>query len=127
MPVTYSQNDTTRIAEITVDGQVEEADFDKIAGPLQDFIDHHGTIGFVEVVESLGSFDLSMIPKGIAFDIKNLKHISHAAIVTDIGWLSPITKGAGAFMSTKLRTFPLDQVDAAREWVKSELANAAST
>lgn len=122
MSVTYSQNDQTAVAEISVNGDITQADFDRIADPLQDFIDYHGTIGFVEVIEDLGKFDLSMIPKGMAFDMKNLSHISHCAVVTDIGWLSPVARGAGAFLTTKLRVFPLKEVQAARDWVKAEVA-----
>jgi hypothetical protein len=38
-------------------------------------------------------------------------------VVSDIGWFSPLTKAAGAFMSTKLRTFDLAEEDAARDWL----------
>jgi len=52
------------------------------------------------------------------FDMKNIRHISHCAVVSDVGWFSPMSKAAGAFMSTKLRTFNMDEIDAARAWLK---------
>lgn len=41
------------------------------------------------------------------------------AVVSDIGWISPISKAAGAFMSTKLRTFILNDLNKAREWLNN--------
>lgn len=119
MTVTYSENDATRTAEIKVSGRITDQDYQEAVTPLQAFIDKHGTIKLIEILESFEGFEASVIWQGIKFDIKNLKHISHVAVVSDIGWVSPLTKAAGAFMSTKLRTFDLDQVDAARDWLAS--------
>lgn len=117
MNVTYTENDATGVAEIVVDGHVGTEDFDRIAPRMQAFIDRHGTIRLIEIVRRLDGFDASMMWKGARFDVQNLRHISHCAVVSDIGWMSPLTKAAGAFMSTRLRTFELGQIDAARAWI----------
>ncbi|WP_135501047.1 STAS/SEC14 domain-containing protein [Roseovarius aestuariivivens] len=119
MPTTYHEDDSTGTAEITVSGRVTQDDFDAIASPLQDFIDRHGTIRLIEVIESLTGFDASMIWSGLKFDIRNIPHISHVAVVTDIGWLSPVSRAAGAVISCKLRTFPMADLDAARDWIRA--------
>jgi SpoIIAA-like len=81
--------------------------------------DWHGTIKMIEVVESFDGFDPSVIWPGIKFDFKNIRNISHVAVVSDIGWLSPLAKAAGALLSTKLRAFSISELDDAREWIKS--------
>ena len=123
MTTTYKEDPEHKIAELVVDGKVTHEDFNNIAIQLENFIEKHGQIKLLEKIRTLEGFDASMMWEGIKFDIKNLKHIrhiSHCAVVSDIGWLSPISKAAGAFISCKIRTFTLDQIDEARAWLQAE-------
>jgi len=123
MTTTYKEYPEHKIAELVVDGKVTHEDFNNIAIQLENFIEKHGQIKLLEKIRTLEGFDASMMWEGIKFDIKNLKHIrniSHCAVVSDIGWLSPISKAAGAFISCKIRTFTLDQIDEARAWLQAE-------
>ena len=119
MTTTYKEIPEQKTAEIIVDGKVTKEEFDRIAGQLHKFIEAHGTIKFLEVIQNFKGFDPSVIWDGIKFDMQHLRFISHCAVVSDIGWISPISRAAGAFMSTKLRTFSLGQLDEARQWIKS--------
>ena len=119
MTMTYKEIPEQKTVEFIVDGKVTKEDFDQISGKLHKFIEAHGTIKLIEVIQAFKGFDPSVIWDGIKFDIQHLRFISHCAVVSDIGWISPISKAAGAFMSTKLRTFSLGQLDEARQWLKS--------
>ncbi|MCV2892672.1 STAS/SEC14 domain-containing protein [Lentibacter sp. XHP0401] len=119
MSLVYSEDDSTKTAMITVSGKITKEDYDTVITPIQAFIDKHGSINFIEVVESFAGFEPSVLWPGIKFDITHLKHIDRVAVVSDIGWISPITKAAGYFMSTKLRMFDMDELDEAKDWVKS--------
>jgi hypothetical protein len=118
MPCHYSENPDQKSVEIVVEGRVTQDDMEAILPKMQAFIDTHGTVKMVEVVKDFGGFDPSVIWPGIQFDIKNLRHISHVAIVSDIGWISPISKAAGAVMSTRLRTFDMAELEDARAWIR---------
>ncbi len=123
MTTIYKEDPEHKIVEFIIDGKVTQEDFNYIAGELDNFIEKHGRIKLLEEIRKLEGFDASMVWEGIKFDIKNLKHIrhiSHCAVVSDIGWLSPISKAAGAFISCKIRTFTLDQLDEARAWLQAE-------
>ncbi|NNC67379.1 MAG: STAS/SEC14 domain-containing protein [Gammaproteobacteria bacterium] len=123
MTTTYKEDPEHKIAELVVDGKVRHEDFNNIAVQLENFIEKQGRIKLLEEIRTLESIDASMVWEGIKFDIKNLKHIrhiSHCAVVSDIGWLSPISKAAGALISCKIRTFTLDQIDEARTWLQTE-------
>ena len=119
MSIEYIEDDKTKTAEILLKGRLTAEDYSQAVGPLQDFIDRHGSIKLIEVIESFEGFDLSTIWDGIKFDMRNIRHISHVAVVSEIGWIGPMSKAAGAFISTKLRTFGLAELPEARKWIKS--------
>ncbi len=98
-------------------GKISREDYDTAVAPMQAFIDRHGTVKFIEVVESFKGFDPSILWPGLKFDWQNIQHISHVAVVTDIGWMGPMSKAAGALISTKLRVFDMDDLNAARDWI----------
>ena len=106
-----------KLAELRVDGRVTRADFDRIAPEFEAFVEECGKIRLLEVIESLSGFDPSMVWEGLKLDLKVIPHISHCAVVSDIGWLSPLSKAAGALISTRLRTFSLSDEETARAWL----------
>ena len=107
----------TKTFEFTISGKLTSEDFDALAGPLEDFVEEHGKIKLLEIIEDFKGFDPTTFWKGMTFDIKIIPHITHCAVVSDMGWISPLTKAAGAFMATKLRTFDIAELDAARAWL----------
>lgn len=117
MTIQYSENPETKTVEITVADKITHEDYDAVVERMQAFIDTHGTVKLIEVIETFKGFDPSVIWPGIKFDIKNLRHISHVAVVSDIGWIGPLSKAAGAVLTTKLRTFDIAELDAARDWI----------
>ncbi len=119
MSITYSEDDATRTAEIVVNGKVTKEDYEAAIAPMQAFIDQHGTVKFIEIVESFGGLDPSILWPGMKFDWQNIRHISHVAVVSDLGWIGPMSKAAGALISSQVRFFDMDDLDEAREWVRT--------
>jgi len=117
MTTSYRTTPETKTFEFTVSGKVTAEDFDALSGPLEDFVEEHGKIKLLEIILDFEGFDPTILWRGMKFDIKIIPHITHCAVVSDMGWISPLTKAAGAFMATKLRTFDLGELDAARAWL----------
>jgi hypothetical protein len=117
MTVTYTQNADAKSIELTVAGHVTREDHDSVIDRIQACIDTHGTIRMLETIKSVDGFDPTLLWSGLKFDIRNIRHISHVAVVSDIGWIGPMSKAAGAVISTRLRTFGLAELDAARAWI----------
>ena len=117
MPVSYSADPETRVIELVINGKVTQEDWDAVVPEFESFMEDHGPIRLIEVVESLTGFEPSLIWEGIKFDFKAIPNISHCAVVTDIAWMSPLTKAAAAVMPLNLRVFPLKETDEARRWV----------
>ena len=119
MAITYTTDPDTAVIEFTVSEHISKEDYETVIEPMQDFIDTHGTVRMIEIVESFPSFDPAILLPGIRFDIRNIRHISHVAVVSDIGWFSPVVRAAGALISSQMRTFPMEALDEARDWVRT--------
>ena len=87
MACIYTEHETAPVVEIRVIGRVTEHDMDETIPKLETFIEKHGTIRIVEVIERFEGFDITTSFDGMKFDIKHLGDVSHAAIVSDIGWV----------------------------------------
>lgn len=119
MACLYTEDETAPVVEIKVLGRVTENDMNQILPKLEAFIDKHGTIKMVEVIEKLDGFDPSTILDGLKFDAKHLSDISHVAIVTDIPWVGFMTSVADVFMPVVVRRFDMNKIEEARDWVRT--------
>lgn len=121
MTVTYTEIPQKRRCEFTVSGHISYDDYLAVAEPMEAFAKTHGKVQMIEVVDHFTGFDPAVLLPGIRFDFRVVPHVSHIALVTDIGWISPIARAVGALLPTRMRVFPRDQLDAAREWLDAEL------
>ena len=119
MNLSYTEWPGAPVVELVVKGRVTREDYEAIVEPLQAFIDCHGTVRVIEVIEDLDGFDAGVLLPGIRFDLKNMRNVSHVAVVSDIGWLSPVSRAAGALTPITVRSFPLAQMHEARKWIKN--------
>ena len=117
MACIYTEHESLPVAEIRVVGRVTDHDMDEIIPKLEAFIDKHGTIRIVEVIERFDGFDPTTILDGMKFDIKHLSDVTHAAVVSDIPWVSYVTSAAAMVMPLTVRVFPLEKLDEARDWI----------
>lgn len=127
MATIYSEDKTLPVAEIKVIGRVTQEDMDSILPKLTRFIEKHGEIGIVEIIESFEGFDASTIWEGLKFDVKHLSQVTHAAVVSDIGWIGTMTRAAGRIMPVTVRMFSMDEVDEARAWAREMAKTPAET
>ena len=118
MACLYSEYEAAPIFELRVVGRVTDHDMETIIPKLEDFIARHGTVRILEIIERFDGFDPTTILDGIKFDIKHLKDVSHAAIVSDIPWVSFMTNAFAMVSPVVVRTFSMDELEAAREWIE---------
>ena len=93
-----------------------EHDMDEIVPKLEAFIEKHGHIRIVEVIEKFEGFDPTTVLDGIKFDYNHLRDVTHAAIVSDIPWVGFMSMAAGMVMPVAVRVFPMEELEAARKW-----------
>ena len=117
MPATLTTDAGTATATIEVAGHVTHAEFDALVPEFEAFIAALGTIRLIEVIHGFEGVDSQLFRQGLKLDLRVIPHISHCAVVSDIGWMTPLAKAAGAMISTKLRTFPISELAEAQAWI----------
>jgi SpoIIAA-like len=109
----------TNIFEITFSGGLDLKTFEKLRDELAAFLDSHQP---ADILANYGHIELTKImPKALWEDLKSAgleKKVRRAAIVTEDGWLATLAKGASVFIQAEVKTFGLDERDAALAWLQ---------
>lgn len=119
MACVYTEHDTLPVCEIRVLGRVTEHDMDEVIPKMEAYIKRHGKIRLLEIIERFEGFDPTTILDGMKFDMKHLRDITHAAVVSDLQWIGFMTRAAAAVMPLTVRMYQLDELDKARAWIES--------
>jgi len=109
-----------RILIVTPEGHLEAADFEKLAGEIDPYIEERGTLnGLMIYVKSFpGWDDFAALLSHIQFVRNHHQKIAKVAAVTDSGFLSILPRVAGHFVRAEVRHFDYDDQEAALDWLK---------
>ncbi|WP_425071211.1 STAS/SEC14 domain-containing protein [Sagittula sp. S175] len=123
MPLFYSEDDTDGVVELTIRGMLSRADYAAVLPHMAALMARHDRVGVVEVVESFAGFEDGDIELGV--DPAALKGVGRVALVSDIGWFCPILSKAPGMAGIQVRSYRLEDLDAARAWVREGVAARA--
>lgn len=104
--------------ELTIDGPIETQDYRQAVDAVDLLMTRHKKIAVVEVIRTLGWVDPSIWWKDLAFHLTHHGFMRRAAIVSDHGWVGPLTNLVAPFYATEIRTFSLADLQTARDWVR---------
>jgi hypothetical protein len=116
--LSYTVDDDTGVIDFTIDGEITRADYDALIPVLDGQIAKHGKLRVVETVRKLGPVDWSLWWRDVKWVVDHRDKMARVAVVTDHGWIGPITRAAAALFSGEMRVFPESEGEAARAWVR---------
>lgn len=116
--LTYLTDPTYGVVELTVDGGMTRDEYDAAVAEMNNAIEHFGTLKIIEVIRHIGPVDSSIWWQDVKWGITHLKHVARCAVVTDKGWIGPLSRAVGAMIAAEIRVFPLAELDEARAWVR---------
>ncbi|MDX1540061.1 MAG: STAS/SEC14 domain-containing protein [Geminicoccaceae bacterium] len=120
MTLSYREIENGDLIEIELDGKVERADFEHVAGRLERAIEQHGKLRLLEVVRSFTGVDAATLLDDLKFSFRHLNDFSRVAVVTDLTWMRALASVSGALIRAEIRVFGLAEIDAARAWLRDE-------
>ena len=111
--------------ELTVDGAVDKEDYQAAVDAVDLLLQSHAQLNVVEVVRNIGWIEPEVWWKDLLFHLAHRNFIHRAAVVSNSGWVGPVTRIFAPFYPAAIRTFGLDQLEHARQWAKVGDVNKA--
>ncbi len=112
--------------ELTVDGAVDKEGYQAAVDAVDLLLQSHAQLNVVEVVRNIGWIEPEVWWKDLLFHLAHRNFIHRAAVVSDSGWVGPVTRIFAPFYPAAIRTFGLDQLEHARQWAKVGDVNKAA-
>lgn len=119
MTIIYKEYPKTSIIELNFDEKATKDDINDVIPRVEAFIAAHGKIKLLEIIEdNFSGIELSTLIKAIRFDKKHLNNFSRCAVVTDKGWIGPITRLASSIFDVEIKVFMKKNKEEALNWLE---------
>lgn len=118
--LSYTVDEDAGVIDLIVDGAITRADYEALIPVLEAQIARHTRLRVVETVRTLGQIDWSLWWRDVKWVADHRDQLAKVAVITDHGWIGPITRAAAALFSGEMRVFPENQAEAARAWVRED-------
>ena len=118
--LSWTVDDAAGGIELVVDGAITREDYERLGPALAAHTASHGKLRAIETVRKIGPIDWSLWWRDLKWAAQHRDSFARCAVVTDHGWIGPVTRAAAALFSGEMRVFPESQAAAARAWVRED-------
>ena len=115
--IEYRNNSNNNIVEISVEGKITEADFDRVSSQMKADIKKYGKLRILEEFHSFEGIDPIALWKDANFGLAYIGNLTHVAVVAEQTWMQTIAEAVGAVLPSEVKVFERSQLEAAREWL----------
>ena len=113
--LSYKEHDNAQAVEILLTGRVSTEEFDGVAAKLEAFIDRHGHVRVLEIIQDFEGMDAVALWHDIKFSLRHLKDFSRMAVVCNPDTHHLWSSLVAPFMSCTVEHFVPGQEEAARD------------
>ncbi|MGC1468394.1 MAG: STAS/SEC14 domain-containing protein, partial [Sphingorhabdus sp.] len=110
--------------ELTVDGRIEKSDFERAVDAIDTLLETHKKIDVMEIILDIGFIEPEVWWKEIVFHLTHRSFLRRVAVVSDNGWVGPLTRLFAPLYPAAIRTYSIGEVFEARQWAKEGDAKA---
>jgi hypothetical protein len=104
--------------ELTVDGRIDKADYERAIEAIDTLLETHRKIDVTEIVLDVGFIAPEVWWKDIVFHLSHHNFLRRVAVVSDGGWIGPLTRLFAPLYPGAIRTFSVGEIFEARRWAK---------
>ena len=124
--LTVQMDEAAAFLELTIDGQIGKDDFQRAVDAVDQLLKSHPKIDVVEVVRGIGWIEPEVWWKDMVFHLSHGVFVRHAAVVSDQGWVGPLTRLFAPLYPAAIRSFQMSEIKDARAWARSHGAGEAA-
>lgn len=111
-----AMNEDLGYLELTVDGPIGRADYEAAVKAVDTLLERHSQIDVVEVVGHIGWVEAEVWWKDIVFHLHHRNFLRRVAVVSDRGWVGPVTRLFAPLYPCAIRSFAMAEIEEARRW-----------
>lgn len=104
--------------EMTVDGTISRDEYEAVVSAVEELLKSHDKLNVVEVVRELGWIEPEVWWKDLLFHLSHRNFLHRVAVVSDRGWVGPVTRLFAPLYPAAIRTFAEAELDEARRWAR---------
>jgi SpoIIAA-like len=104
--------------ELTVDGRIGKEDYAAAVAAVDELLKTHDRLNVLEIVLDIGWVEPEVWWKDIVFHLRHRRFLNRAAIVSDSGWVGPVTRLFAPLYPAAIRTFTTAEIEIARQWAR---------
>ncbi|MGB5078328.1 MAG: STAS/SEC14 domain-containing protein [Sphingorhabdus sp.] len=104
--------------EMTVDGTIDKEQYEQAVAAVDELLKTHTRIDAVEIVRDIGWIEAEVWWKDMLFHLTHRNILRRAAVVSDNGWVGPVTRFFAPLYPAAIRSFTMAELDEARRWAK---------
>jgi hypothetical protein len=104
--------------ELTVDGRVSKEDYQAAIDAVDELLKSHEKLNVLEIVLDIGWVEPEVWWKDIVFHLHHRNFLNRVAIVSDSGWVGPVTRLFAPLYPAAIRTFTTGEIEVARAWAR---------
>ncbi len=110
------------VVEVKVHGRLESVDFQNVGPVMDEMIEHRGKIKglLLNITEFEGWNGVQALVTHLKFVKAHHQYIERVAAVGNKVWMQVFPKLVSIFVKAEPRYFDIDQLDAARKWVRGQ-------
>lgn len=116
--LTIEADGAAGLIELTVDGVVNRADFEAATAAIDKLLESRDKLNVVEVVRKIGWIEFGVWWRDAVFHLTHRHWLHRVAVVSDSGWIGPLTRFLAPLYPAEIPTFALDGLDEARKWAR---------
>jgi hypothetical protein len=114
----FTTDDAAGYIEITVDGAIPSEDFEGAMHAINGMMATHDRLNALEIIRGLPTLPPKLWWKDLNYSFSHLDKFGRCAVVSDKGWIGPITRFFSAFLRIEIRMFPPEDLELARSWAR---------
>lgn len=113
------------VLELKLTGMVSGEDYERVLEPaLERALEDNDRIrALVQIGPGFEGYDTEAARDDARLGMKHWSGFDRMAVVTDVDWIDSMTKAVGFMMPCPVRSFDLDELDAARLWLHESLGS----
>ena len=115
---TVTETADENVIEVTLTGELTAADYEAFAPRTAALLDRFGKVRMLVILRDFHGWTAGALWEDVKFDVKHFDDVDRLAIVGDSAWERGMTAFCKPFTTATVKYFDLDELDAARAWVR---------